>query len=58
MWDFMFTDIESGEDFFVECDNLFEAWRTVHDNFGTGARVRYIGRYSVEDAEAMGLDTY
>lgn len=58
MWDFLFTDTESGEDFFVECDNLFEAWHIVHDNFGTGAKVRYIGRYSVEDAEMMGLDTY
>jgi len=58
MWDFMFVDTESGEEFFVECDNLFEAWKIVHDNFGSNANVRYIRRYTVEQAEMMGLDTY
>ena len=58
MWDFLFVDIDSGEDFFVECNNLFEAIKIVHENFGMSAKVRYINRFSVEEAEMMGLDTY
>ena len=57
MYDFLFYDYASGEEFFVECDNVADAWDIVADNFDVG-RVKYEGRFSVEEAEAIGLDTY
>lgn len=58
MWDYLFVDNESGEEFFVECDSLAEAWVIVRENFGEDADVEYITDYSVEEAEILGLDTY
>ena len=57
MWDFMFMDRETGEEFFVECQSLREAFQIAWDNFGMD-NVEYLGRYTVEEAEAVGLDTY
>lgn len=57
MWDFLFEDRETGEEFFVECDSKREAFQIAWENFGED-NVEYKGRYSVEDAEMMGLDTY
>ena len=34
MWDFMFMDRETGEEFFVECQSLREAFQIAWDNFG------------------------
>ena len=58
MWDFMFIDNDSGEEFFVECDTLAEAWEILDENFGDVSTIEYEGRYTVEEAEAIGLDTY
>lgn len=58
MFDYLFIDNESGEEFFVECDSLAEAWAIVRENFGDDADVEYEGRFTVEEAEILGLDTY
>jgi hypothetical protein len=58
MRDYLFIDNESGEQFFVECGSLSEAWITVRENFGDDADVEYIDEYSVEEAEILGYDTY
>ena len=58
MWDFLFIDNESGEEFFVECDTLEEAWGILDENFGDVSTIEYEDRYTVEEAEWLGLDTY
>ena len=58
MYDFLFIDEEVGEEFFVECDTLAEAWETVYVNFGQNSDVYYLGKYTVEEAEILGYDTY
>ena len=58
---FEITDEESelcGEEFFVQADTKKDAWGIVFDNFGTDLRIKYLGKYSDEEAEAMGYDTY
>lgn len=57
MWDFLFIDNESSEEFFVECDTKTEAWEIVRTNFGN-CDVEYLGKYTVEEAEILGYDTY
>lgn len=57
MWDFLFEDRETGEEFFVECDSKREAFQIAWENFGEG-NVEYKGRFTVEEAEMWGLDTY
>ena len=56
--DFLFIDNESGEQFFVECRTLNEAWSVVYENFGDDADVEYIDEYTVEEAEILGYDTF
>ena len=56
--DYLFIDNESGEQFFVECRTLAEAWITVWENFGDDADVEYIDEYTVEEAEILGYDTF
>lgn len=46
-----------GEEFFVECDTEAEAWQIAEANF-PNEELRCWGKYSIEDAEIMGLDTY
>lgn len=58
MFDYLFIDNESGEEFFVECNSLAEAWVIVWENFGDDADVEYIDEYTVEEAEILGYDTY
>ena len=57
MWDFMFFNNETGEEFFVECESQREAWQTVWREFGD-ADIEYEGRYTVAEAEMIGLDTF
>ena len=62
MWDFMFEIVGEdsdlcGEQFFVECYNLHTAWEIAVDNF-IDEELEYLGKYSPEEAEAIGLDTY
>jgi hypothetical protein len=61
MWNFLFEvkDEDSefcGELFFVQCDTIKEAWYTAHEFFEE--ELAYRGRYSDEEAESMGYDTY
>lgn len=58
MWDFLFIDNESGEQFFVECDTKGEAWEIIDENFGDTATIEYLGRYKPYEAEVLGYDTY
>ena len=58
MWDFLFIDNESGEEFFVECDTKKEAWGIVFDNFGVNPNIKFLGKYTNEEAEILGYDTY
>ena len=58
MWDYLFINNENGEQFFVECRTLAEAWITVWENFGDDADVEYIDRYTPAEAEIIGLDTF
>jgi hypothetical protein len=65
--DFLFTDEETGEDFFVELsynpetqpnaiqDLYPKAKEKAKENF---AKPKFLGVYSQEDAEILGLDTY
>lgn len=57
LYDFLFVEAESGEEFFVECATKEEAWGIATENFGEG-NLRYRGRFTVEEAEVWGLDTY
>ena len=58
MWDFLFVDDETGELFFVECDTLLHAWDTIKDTFEDFSSIRFLNKFSVEDAEILGYDTY
>lgn len=58
MWDFMFEVIETGEEFFVECDSLGEAKVILEMSGFEKDEIKYCGKYTVEEAEMMGLDTY
>jgi len=62
MWDFMFEVVGEdselcGEQFFVECNSKREAFMIAADNF-PDEELQYCGRYSPEEAEWIGLDTY
>lgn len=58
MWDFMFEVIESGEQFFVECDNLGEASLILGEIGYAPSDLKFCGRYTPEQAEEIGLDTF
>ena len=58
MKNYLFIDNESGEQFFVECETLTEAWDIVRENFGEDSDIGYIEVYSVEEADILGYDTY
>ena len=59
MKDYLFLDNESGEQFFVECESLDEAWEIARDNWGEETDdLEYLGEYSVEEAEILGYDTF
>lgn len=58
MKDFLFIDNESGEQFFVECETLTDAWNIARENFGEDSDISCIGIYSVEEADILGYDTY
>ena len=62
MFDYLFEIVgeESelcGEEFFVECDSLEEAWSIAESNF-PNEDLRYWGQYDPEEAEILGYDNY
>ena len=62
MYDFLFEVIGEdsdlcGEQFFVECNTLASAREIAQENF-PDEELSYCGKYFVEEAEILGLDTY
>jgi len=57
MKDYLFIDQDTGEEFFVECKTLDEAWEIVEQYFDIDF-VDFIDEYTVEEAEILGYDTY
>lgn len=57
MRDYLFHNQDTGEEFFVECSTLDEAWEIVFENFESDI-IEYVDEYSVEEAEMIGYDTY
>ena len=55
MHTYYFEDLETGENFFVECEEVSEAIDTAKTFF---QRPRFLGIVSTEWAEIMGFDTY
>ena len=59
--DYLFTDLQTGEEFFVETIDEAHAWIILNQEFGERYVQKYLelgGVYSVEEAEALGLDTF
>ena len=55
IYDYLFEDAETGEEFFVECETKEEAIATARTYF---ERPFLRGIFSTEDAEILGYDTY
>lgn len=58
MWDFLFEDIESGEWFFVECNNLEEAQVILEMSGFQPNEIKFYGKYTTDEADILGYDTY
>lgn len=57
--DFLFEDIETGEEFLVEVENVGNARATAKEiAFEYFENPILIRRVSIEEAERMGIDTY
>ena len=62
MWNYLFEIVGEwseicGEQFFVQCDTRKEADEILGQYFW-GEEVKCLGKYTEEEAERMGLDTY
>lgn len=55
IYDYLFEDVETGEEFFVECETKEEAITTARTYF---ERPFLRGIFSPEDADILGYDTY
>ena len=55
MWDYLFYDNETGEEFFVECDTEEEAIEVANKNFNS-PKLKAI--MTPKEAEWFGYDTY
>ena len=55
IYDYLFYDAETGEEFFVECETKEEAITTAKTYF---ERPFLRGIFSPEDADILGYDTY
>ena len=58
MWDFLFETIDSGEWFFIECEYFEKAMVILEMSGFKSNEVEYHGKYSIQEAEMMGFDTY
>lgn len=58
LWDFLFEDKKSGEQFFVECENMKECLEILSENDFEREDLNFCGVFSVEEAEILGYDTY
>lgn len=62
MWNYLFEIISEwsenyGEQFFIQCDTREKADEILSQYF-QGEKVKYLGKYTDEEAEIMGYDTY
>ena len=62
MWNYLFEIVSEwsencGEQFFVQCNTREEADEVLGQYFW-GEKVRCLGKYTDEEAEGMGYDTY
>jgi hypothetical protein len=55
IYDYLFQDMETGEEFFVECETKEEAITTAKTYFEEPV---LNGIFSPEDADILGYDTY
>lgn len=58
MFDYLFIDNESGEQFFIECEYLEKAWVILEMSGFEANEIEYLGEYTVAEAEILGYDTY
>lgn len=58
MFDYLFIDNESGEQFFIECEYLEKAWVILEMSGFKADEVEYLGEYTVAEAEILGYDTF
>lgn len=58
MIDYLFIDNESGEQFFVECENFDECQDILDDAGFCWEDVECLGEYEPWEAEILGYDTY
>ena len=62
MWNYLFEIISEwsenyGEQFFIQCDTREKADEILSQYFW-GEKIKYLGKYTDEEAEIMGYDTY
>lgn len=55
LFDYLFEDKETGEQFLVEADSYTEAVKIVRQYFDNYS---FLEKMSVEEGEMLGLDTY
>lgn len=55
MFDYLFKDRETGEEFLVEAESYTEAVKIVRQYFND---YTFLEKLSVEEGEMLGLDTY
>ena len=58
MKNFLMEDIDSGERFFVQCDNELEIEEILLANDIDPDEVELLGDYDDHEAEILGYDTY
>ena len=58
MWDFLFEDVETGGQFFVETTSLSQAEVILQMSGFEEGQYEFLGKYTVEEAEILGYDTY
>lgn len=58
LWNFLFEDKESGEQFFVECENMKECLEILSENDFERENLNFLGVFSTEEADILGYDTY
>lgn len=58
MIDYLFIDNESGEQFFVECENFDECQDILDDAGFCWEDVELLGEYEPWEADILGYDTY
>lgn len=58
MWDFLFEDVETGEQFFVETTSLSKAEVILQMSGFEKGQYEFCGKFTVEEAEILGYDIY